>query len=46
MLRYCKSNGIEEMYVAAEADDEPALGFYHKTNFDNVLDVKHFVYEV
>ena len=42
VVRYCKQQGFEHVYVEAEADDLEAVRFYRKTNASNELKAIHF----
>ena len=44
LLEYCREQGFEDAYVAAEADDEQAVNFYRATPAGEGLEVVHFTY--
>ena len=43
--KFCRNHGVNEMYVAAEADDENALSYYRKTDGKEIA-ARFFVYEI
>ncbi|MEO9532293.1 MAG: GNAT family N-acetyltransferase [Crocinitomicaceae bacterium] len=43
--KFCKEHHVNEMYVAAEADDENALSYYRKTDGKEIA-ARFFVYEI
>jgi aminoglycoside 3-N-acetyltransferase I len=44
LTNYCKENGFEDAYVAAESDDTQAVNFYRTTPFGSELQATHFTY--
>lgn len=45
VCEFCKQNGFEDAYVAAEKDDIDAINFYRKTNFVSETNAIHFTYQ-
>lgn len=41
---FCQLNGFDEAYVEAEANDEPAVGFYRQTRPSFETKAVHFTY--
>lgn len=45
LVDYCRENGMDEAYVAAEAADEQAVHFYRSTPYSREMEVLHFTYQ-
>jgi ribosomal protein S18 acetylase RimI-like enzyme len=45
LKKYCKTNGIEEIFVQADLEDAHAIDFYHTTG-GKAADVIHFSYPI
>lgn len=44
LTQYCRENGFEEAYVAAETGDTQAVNFYRTTPIRHELQATHFTY--
>lgn len=44
LVRYCKENDFEEVYVEAESGDTQAVNFYRQLNFSSELQATHFTH--